>query len=64
MSLILDLVPAIFIIEIFNPVKYIGKAWGLDLTRPDYIDHPKPELNTCCFVMYVKRYQTGQMWSV
>jgi hypothetical protein len=26
---------------------------------PDQIDHPNPELNICCFVMYVKCSQTG-----
>jgi hypothetical protein len=23
------------------------------------IDHPTPELNTCCIAIYVKLYQTG-----
>jgi len=38
-------------------VKDLVHSW------PELFDHPNPELNTCCFIMYVKCYMTGQMWS-
>jgi hypothetical protein len=38
---------------------YIVKASDLDHSWPALIDHQNPELNPCCFVMYVKCYQNG-----
>jgi hypothetical protein len=35
------------------------KASDFDHSWPDYIDHQKPELNPCGFVMYVKWNQTN-----
>jgi hypothetical protein len=36
-----------------------NKTTDLAHNLPDQTDHPKSELNPCCFQMYVKFYQTS-----
>ena len=39
-----------------NILLHDGKTSDLDYSWPNQIDHLKPELNPCCFVMYVNCY--------
>jgi hypothetical protein len=41
-----------------------GKASCPDHRSRDQIDQQNLELNGCYLAMYVKCYQTGQMWSI